>query len=71
MTRHRQSRRQRRRNRIWAIQKIRLDRIAAGQTAPQCNREEMYLRLLREGRRADIRDFILPEPLFWLEQITG
>ena len=69
MARHRQSRLQRRRDRVWAVQKIRLDQIARGESTPRCNREEMYLRLLREGRRADIHDFILSEPLFWLERI--
>ena len=53
-----------------ALQGWRLEQIASGKEQPICNREEFYLRTLREHGRANPADFILPWPLLLIEALV-
>ena len=53
-----------------ALQRLRLEQIASGEAQPLCNREEFYLRTLREDGRANPADFIIPYPMLLIEALT-
>ena len=67
MTRRRKSPRLTDREFIRSLQLVRLNGLLSGEYEPLSNREEMFLRLLRAGRPADIEDFVISLPLFQLE----
>jgi hypothetical protein len=53
-----------------ALQRLRLEQIACGRAEPLCNREEFYLRTLRDHGRANPADFIIPYPMLLIEAST-
>ena len=69
LTRPRPSRRQNQDKLAWAAQSLRLKGLADGEDRPRCNREALYLQLLRDNQHPRMSDFILSAPLFRLEII--
>ena len=53
---------------IEHLQLQRLDAIARGKLEPSPEREDHFLKALRAGRRVRARDYILPAPLYRIEQ---
>jgi len=54
---------------IHALQHLRLKGLETGRFEPMSEREDFYLRLYRDGHRPDPEEFILPRPLFLLEDL--
>ena len=50
------------------VQRLRLDAIARGEAEPDSDREELFLRALRAGRKVRARDYVLPALMFRAEQ---
>jgi len=69
MTRRRKTRRLSDREFVRALQLVRLEGLESGEYEPMSNREEMYLRALRQGARVDIEDFVISPSLLLLESV--
>lgn len=53
---------------IEHLQRQRLAAIARGELEPEPEREVHFLKALRAGRRVRARDYVLPAPLYRIEQ---